>query len=331
MRAAVFQAPGSLAILERPEPEPRKPGEVLLRVEACGICGTDLHILAVPPGHPANEGVILGHEFIGWVEDPGDSHLEPGQRVAVAANISCGHCAYCQRGRPNQCLNWTTLGIYLDGGLAPYVVAPAANLYPLAAGLPTATAVWAEVLSTVVACTEKLRAQPGEQTLVLGAGPVGVLFGLVFRAAGAEVIITDVQPFRLEMARRAGLDRAVSADRLAEAVHDLYPLGADVVVDAVGSLFPTAVELAARGGRIGLFGMDSTKHPPVSQYHVTRHELTVLGSYVGAHSFPAAIRMLESGVVEPSPLVTHDLPLEELPQGIEAARRGEAMKVIVRP
>lgn len=331
MKAAVFAGPGELAISDRPAPVPRQADDVLLRVEACGICGTDLHILAVPPGHPATVGVVLGHELIGRVEDAGASGIEPGQRVAVDANIRCGRCAFCRRGRSNHCLNWTTLGIYLDGGLAPYVVAPAGNLHPLSADLPTERAVWTEVLSTVVAGSEKLRAQPGEQALVLGAGPVGVLFGLVFRAAGAAVIISDVQPFRLEMARRAGLAQAVEADRVAQAVGDLYPMGADVVVDAVGVLFTEAVELAARGGRIALFGMNQTQRPAVSQYHITRHELTVFGSYVGAHSFPAAIRMLESGVVDPSMLVTHDLGLEDLPAGIEAARRGEAMKVIVRP
>ncbi len=335
MLAAVFGGEGKLEIQPRPVPRVQRPDDVLIEVEGCGICGTDLHILDVPPGHPATPGAIMGHEFLGRVVAIGAevSDIVPGQRVAVAPNITCGRCRYCRMGRPNQCENWTTLGIFLDGGLARYSVAPARNVFPIADHVPLTDAVWTEVLSCVVGATRQVRAQPGETALVIGAGPVGVLFGLVFKASGARVIISDLAPFRLEMARRARAGETVDVreqDVLA-AVMKATGLGVDIAVDAVGTQFQTCIEACARGGRIALFGMNQAQRPTVSQYDITRHELTVYGSYVGVNTFPGAIRMLESGTVRPGPLVTHILPVSRIQEGLAAARAGEAMKVLITP
>ena len=127
MKCAVFHGPGDLRVEERHQPALRAAADVLLRVEAASICGTDLHILADPPGHPATPGTILGHEYIAEVVDAGDGveGLRAGDRVVVDPNLTCGRCAYCRRGAANLCLNMTTLGIFIDGGFAEYNVAPA--------------------------------------------------------------------------------------------------------------------------------------------------------------------------------------------------------------
>lgn len=122
----------------------------------------------------------------------------------MAPNLACGVCTYCRIGRPNQCENFATLGIFLDGGFAEYNVAPAKALYPIAKDLPLEEAVFVESLSCVLGGTEKVRIQPGETTVIVGAGPIGLLFILVFKAAGAKVISTEVVPFRLEFAKKAG-------------------------------------------------------------------------------------------------------------------------------
>jgi threonine dehydrogenase-like Zn-dependent dehydrogenase len=335
MLAAVFEGEGRLSLKQVPVPAIQRPDDVLLQVEGAGICGTDVHILEVPPGHPATPGAILGHEYVGQVLEigVGVKNLRPGDRVVVAPNLYCGLCAYCRAGRPNQCQDFTTLGIYLNGGFAKYNVAPERACHKIKADLPTDEAVFTELLSCVIGGTERVRLQPGESVAVLGAGPVGLMFALAFQAAGAgQLIVTDVSPYRLEFARRIGVDAALDArGDTVTAIRNLTNGGADVVVDAVGALFPQAVPVATKGGKIVLFGMNQQARPTVSQYDVTRNELTIYGTFIGINTFPVAIKMLESGVLKPSVLISHHLPLARLAEGIELLRRGEAIKVVVTP
>ncbi len=336
MPAVVFQGEGRWALEERPVPSVRNPEDVLLQVEACGICGTDLHILEVPPGHPATPGVILGHEVIGRVVEvgPAVTHLRPGDRVAVAPNLYCGVCRFCQRGLYNHCERFTTLGIFLDGGLAPYEVAPARALFPISPQVPLERAIFTEVLSTVVGGTLQARLHPGEHAVVLGCGPVGLLFLQVFRASGAgSLIAADIAPFRLEFARRAGADRVVNPreEDLEAVVREVTGIGADVVVDAVGTLMSTALRLVRPAGTVILFGMNAQARAEIAQYDITRREIRVVGSYVGRHTFPLAIQMLERGAIRPEELVTHRLPLARFGEGLEHLRQGEAVKVMMVP
>jgi len=162
---------------------------------------------------------------------------------------------------------------------------------------------------------------------------VGLIFALCFRAAGAgQIILTDVAPQRLAAAERAGfitLD-ARQGDPVA-AIRERTEGGADVVVDAVGTLLDQAVAAAAVWGRVVLFGMNQQAQPTVRQYDITRRELTLYGTFIGVHTFPTAIQMVESGVLRPSVFLTHTLPLAEIERGLEAMRRGEAIKVLIRP
>ncbi len=337
MLAAVFEGQGKLSVREVPVPRIKNPDEVLLEVEAAGVCGTDLHILEVPPGHPATPGAILGHEYVGRVLETGSAvtTVQPGDRVVVAPNLYCGICAPCASGRPNQCEHFTTLGIYLDGGFAKYNVAPERALFKVAPTLPPQEAVYVELLSCIVGGTEKVRLQPGETVAILGAGPVGLMFELVFKAAGAgKIIMTDIAPYRLDYARKLGADVVVNVkneDPVAVTREATGGRGVDVVVDAVGSLLPQAIEQAAVGGKIVLFGMNQQAYPQVHQFDITRKELTVMGTYIGINTFPKAIRMLESGVVKPSALTTHTLPLARILEGIAALRAGEGIKVVITP
>ena len=334
MLVPVFLGNGVLELQERAMPQIRNPDDVLLRVEACGLCGTDLNILAVPPAHKAAPGTVLGHEFVGTVEQigAGVNNLQEGDRVVVAPRLICNACRYCRRGLPNQCENYKTLGITLDGGLAPYVVAPARALYKISRDVPLDDAVFAEVLSCVASGTTRVPVNAGESVVILGAGPVGLLFGMVYRASGAgKIIVTDVAPFRLDMAKQNGADVVInSREQDVEAiVQEHTELGADIVVDAVGALLPQALKLARRGGRIVLFGMQPNALPPTSQYLITRYELSVYGAFGAANQFPGVVQMLERGIVKPSPLITHRIPASEAPKAFDAMRAGETMKVIV--
>ncbi|MGQ9632469.1 MAG: alcohol dehydrogenase catalytic domain-containing protein [bacterium] len=336
MLAAVFEGEGKLALKEVDIPKIKRADEVLLEVEAASICGTDVHILEVPPGHPATKGVILGHEYIGRVLDAGDmvSHLKRGDRVVVAPNITCGTCRYCRLGLTNMCENMTTLGIFVDGGFAKYNVAPGRALFKISEDVPMEVAIFAEPLSCVLNGTTTVRLHPGERVVVLGAGPMGMYFTMMYKAAGAgKVIVSEVNPFRIKYAREIGADLVVNPkeEDLAEVVRRETEIGADVVVDAVGVLLKDAMGLVRRGGRILLIGMNQQARAEVCQYDITRNEMQIVGTFIDKFTMPAVIKVLEGGVLPLRKLVTHTIPLKDIHKGIDLMRRGEALEIIVKP
>ncbi len=335
IRAVRFLGEGKLAIEEIPRPRIQKPDEVLLEVEAVGICGTDLHILHVPPGHPATPGVVLGHEYAGRVVEVGPEveTLKPGDQVVVDPNLTCGLCGYCRRGIPHMCEAMTTLGIFFDGGLARYNVVPERALHKIPEGLLPERAALAEPLACVVHGVDRLKPRPGETALVLGAGPIGLMFTQLLSAAGVRVLVSEPAPFRREKALENGADRVVDPTRedIREIVRRETALGPDLVVEAVGSLMEQALTLARRGGRVLLFGQNQNHLAQVRPYDLTRHELDVLGSYIAPFSFPRAIEILHRGLVEAEKLITHRLKLAEVERGLELLRRGKALKVVIDP
>jgi threonine dehydrogenase-like Zn-dependent dehydrogenase len=334
MRAAVFQGEGRLAIEERPLPTLAAVDDVIIAVEACGICGTDVQILNVPPGHPATPGTIMGHEFIGRVTALGASvgDLRIGQRVTVDPDPKCNTCVPCRAGRPANCLNVSALGIFRDGALASHVKAPAGAVYPLGDGPRADIAALIEPLACVVNGTNRAAARPGESVVVFGAGPIGCLFTAIFKSAGAApIVVVEPNPSRAEVARAMGADAVVSPDDLAARRVELLPGGADIVVDAVGSQLPAAIETVAVGGRIILFGMNGNARPPIHQVEITEKGLTIHGTYITDFTFPTAIRLIESGVLDLAPMVSEVLPLERTAEGIEHLRTGSATKVVITP
>ncbi|MFO8058394.1 MAG: alcohol dehydrogenase catalytic domain-containing protein [bacterium] len=336
MQAVVFVAPGKWELREVPAPKIRAPGQVLVEIEAAGICGTDVHILHDPPGHPGTVGTILGHEFTGKVVEAGEdvTHISPGNRVAADPNITCGCCAFCQDGFHNMCENMTTLGIFINGGFAKYTVAPARQLYVLPPELAPDKAAFTEPLACVLNGVRRLEPAFGESGLVLGGGPIGLLFALCLKASGlAAVGVSEPNPARRKFAEKlgaAGLDPA-SADfdsRFKENLGDY----ADMVIDAVGSLFSEAVSRARPGGRVLLFGQNTKAVcADFCQNDITRKELTVLGSYIARHTFPQAVRLLAQGVIDPEPLISMRLPLSSFGEGLAAMQSGDAVKVILKP
>ena len=333
MLVPIFQGNGLLEYAERPVMQPQALQDVLVKIDACGICGTDLNILAVPPAHKANTGIVIGHEGIGTVEAIGSGvvGLQPGDRVVIAPRLTCGRCAYCRRGLDNQCTNYQTIGTTVDGAFAPYLLAPERALYKISPSVPRDDAAFFEPLSCVVGAVKRAPIQAGDTVLIIGGGPMGLLFALHYRTLGAgRVIVADVAPYRLEFAQEIGVEAInVQQKDAAKAIKELTELGADIVVDAVGNQIETAVKCARRGGQIILFGLRPHDNPPVNQYTITRYDLTVHGAFVGLHPFAQTIQLLESRRIQPSVLVTHRLPLSELGHGVELMRTQQAMKVLI--
>jgi len=344
--AAVFEGNGKLVLKERPLPRIVKPTDVLLEVQGVGICGTDLHILQVPPAHPATVGATLGHEFTGVVVEAGPAVTEvrPGDRVLVDPHPGCGVCTECRSGHPDRCGplyasagapgHCNTIGIFMDGAMTSHVVVPAHALYKIDASVPPHLAALAEPLACVVSAADKLKVQPGENVVVLGGGPIGLLFTSLFKASGAaKVFVSEPSDYRRKAALACGATRAVDPgkENLAALVSQEMPGGADVVVEAVGPLLPLAIEIAHSSGRVLQFGHDELARPAIPVAELLRKEITIFGSFIGKFSFHKLPRILASGVLPLEHIVSHQLPLSRVHEGIELLRRGQAIKIVLHP
>lgn len=336
MLAAVFEGEGKLAVVERPVPSLVSSRHALIKVEVCGVCGTDLRFLSVPPILNAAPGVILGHEYVGEIVLLGSEveHLQIGDRVAVMPDVPCGYCQPCMVGRPNLCENVVSIGGDIDGGFAHYAMAPAGALCKVASSIPAEEAAFIELLSCVSAGVEKAAPVLGETALIIGAGPAGLTYMKLFKAAGAgQVIMADVNPWRVAFALRSGAHYAINPDEqdLFQSVHRISGNGADIVVDAVGSTLDVAIACAGPGARIIVFGEDARARCTVRPYDIQHRELQILGSFIGPHQFTKAVRMLERGVSDLQDLITHKLNLTELPEGIAELAAGRGAKGICLP
>ncbi|MFY9574259.1 MAG: zinc-binding dehydrogenase, partial [Blastocatellia bacterium] len=288
------------------------------------------------PGHPATPGSILGHEYVATVTDIGDAvvNVKPGDRVVIDPNITCGLCEYCRLGMTNVCENMTSLGIFRHGGLAEFNIAPAKALHKINSDVPTERACLAEPLACVWHAFEKTGVVPGESVAILGAGPIGLLFLMLFKSAGAgKIFVIEPTDFRRQTAERLGADAVLNpkTDDCPAAVKAITRVGVDVAVDAAGSLLPESLELIRRGGRVILFGVNQHAERSLNQYAITRYEACILGSYIQRTAFPKVVKLLEAGLVPVEKLITHRLRLNEVGVALEAMRVGEAIKAVVEP
>ncbi|MGW9019827.1 zinc-binding dehydrogenase, partial [Priestia megaterium] len=309
MLAGVFEETGTLTLKEKEIPVLRFDDEIKIKVEAASICGTDIHILNNPPGFPANPGIIQGHEFVGKVVEIGKNvtNVQVGDRVVVDPNITCGSCTYCQMGEYGMCEHFTTIGIFIDGGWTSYSVVPSKMVFKISEEVPVEMAVLAEPLSCVISGSEKVKAQPGDSVVILGAGPMGQLFTQVLKAAGAaRIICADLSDYRLEYAQLSGATHIVNSayQDIEEVVKEVTKIGADIVIDCVGVLFNQCMSLVRKGGQILLIGMNEHALPPIKQYDITRNDITVKGTFIQNHDFPKVIKILEAGLLNLDCLIT---------------------------
>jgi 2-desacetyl-2-hydroxyethyl bacteriochlorophyllide A dehydrogenase len=332
MQAAVLHGPRDVRVESRAMPS-AGPGEAVVQVAASGLCGTDYRIWSGdrPVGYP----LVMGHEFIGRIVAVGDgvTNVEPGQKVAVEPNYSCGHCALCREGNRNLCLSRTAIGIDVDGGFAEQARLPARCCWPAPAAIEDDQLMLAEPLGVVVRAVGRGDARRGERAVVLGVGTLGLLAIQVLKSKGLEVLAVG------RTDRREGLARELGADEFATTSSGRAPEisrrfsgreGVDLLVETAGTgvAIEQAVELVRPGGRLVLTGLP---HEPstMSFFGVVRRELTIIGSMIYQQEFPEAVRLLSAGVVKVDRLVTHRFPLDRIQEAFAAHRSPESIKVTV--
>ncbi|HMI53543.1 MAG TPA: galactitol-1-phosphate 5-dehydrogenase [Candidatus Saccharimonadales bacterium] len=342
MKALLLSQYRHLEIADLPVPQPGS-GEVLVRVAACGICGSDVH------GYDGSSGrrippIVMGHEAAGRIAALGDGvhGFAVDDRVTFDSTVYCGVCGPCGRGEVNLCDHRQVLGVSCSdyrrtGAFAEFVVVPSRILYRLPDNLSFAEAALLEAVAVALHAVSLAHVSAGSQALVLGAGMIGLLAAQALRVAGcSRVLIADVDPSRLTLAQAVGVTEVVPADTgLVEKILNLTGgSGVDLVVEAVGrnETVGSAIASARKGGTVVLVGNISPDVTLPLQKVVIR-QIRLQGSCASAGEYPRAIELLSSGAIEVKPLITAIAPLDDGPQWFRRlhAREPNLMKVVLTP
>ncbi len=322
MQAFQVSAPLDYTITEVEVPQ-AAPGEVLVRVAYAGICGSDMHII-----HGDNAFVrfprITGHEFAGTVEALGEGveGLSIGDRVCIDPVVSCGECYPCRIGRPNVCTALEVIGVHRNGGFEERVNVPAANAHRLPESVGLDAAALVEPYTIAANVLDRMQPIPGDRLLIFGAGVIGLTILQMARALGIEdITVADVIDERLSTARELGATRTFngSEEDIETAIQALTDgEGIPLIADAacVPALLPQMLRIASPAGRIGLLGFNPNPSDLV-QLEVIKKELTLVGSRLNNRKFPEVIDLMASGRLDPLALVSHRLPLTEMPGAID--------------
>jgi D-arabinitol dehydrogenase (NADP+) len=339
VKAVVYEAPRNFAVKEVPTPEPRL-GEVRIKIELSGVCGTDLH------NHEGNFlaefPLIPGHEMVGRIDALGADveKFAVGERVTVNPVLYCKNCEFCLEGRPILCLNREGLGTNGPGFFAEYVVVPTDLVFSVGS-LDVDTAVFAEPAACAMHGLHTLEIKGGSKALVLGAGPTGLLLAQLMMTGGAaSVTVAASSQFKLDRAKALGVDRTLLMDRadIAKSERDLRamaPSGFDVVVEATGStqVGEICVSLTRSGGIVMIYGVtEPSAKMFINPFDVFHREITIKGSFAELNTFPATLAALQTGRVRTDGIITHRYPLEEYGAALEALRSDPTVhKVVLEP
>ena len=338
MFAALYEGEkAGVKVVELGAPQISGPNDVIIRMHACGMCGTDLAILE--GRHPAKPPVVLGHECAGEISELGKNvtSVSVGDHVVVDPNLRCGVCRYCRSDRPNLCENLVSIGEDINGGFATFMAAPEKAVYRIPREMDWATASLTEPFSCIVNGFLRARVKPADTAVVYGAGPMGLFWVSLFARAGARKIISvEIAPKRREAARKVGAHVTIDPsheDPVKRAIEETGGLGADVGVEVIGKVetVEAAIRSSANGGRVvimGTCGPEATAR--FSPFDLMRYEKDILGSHTQAASFRTAIDMLDAGFVPVNVIVTHQIPLKEIDRAFTLNKTGESVKTVVR-
>ena len=343
MKAAVYHGPRDVRIQEVPKPS-AGPGEVVLRILRCAVCGTDKRIFThgqknvVPP-------TITGHEMVGEVHElgAGVAGLKTGQRVIAAAVIGCGQCLYCRRGKSNLCDDFTALGYQYPGGFAEYMKVPAravaaGNVMPIPDGMSPDRAALIEPLTCVLNGQEFLGAQKGDRAVVIGAGPIGLMHAGVLKARGCEpVVVADVSDERLAYVREFGLGIPVNTAGKDPVETILKAAGGEkfdlaVTACSVKQAQPDALRLVRKGARVSFFAGIPKDDPvvPIDTNHLHYNEISVFGAFGSdLRHYRLGIEMVARGDLPWDRFITHRFKLEKIHEAFKVMEAGQGIKTVI--
>jgi D-arabinitol dehydrogenase (NADP+) len=338
MKAIVYDSPRNFSYRETADPKVDA-DEILIRVHACGLCGTDLHIHVgeFGPRFP----LIPGHEFTGEIADLGAevSGFGVGQRVVANSNTFCGTCFYCKRGDRLLCENLGAYGVTLNGGFADYLKVKADRVFAIH-NLSAREAVMVEPTACAVHGTEVLDARPGSDVLLFGAGPTGQVLAQLVKLNGAARLVVAAPPGpKLDLAARLAADEVVPMDRENNELHrkrllELSPNGFDYVIEATGApaVCQEALAFVRRRGTLLVYGVyPENAAVRFNPFDVFRGEISIKGSFAQLDSFPRALAYLENGRVKVNEIVTEEIPLAEFQQALDIAWARKGIKTALVP
>lgn len=315
MKAYVFKDVGNLMFEEKPIPHVKDPDDVLLKVKAVGICGSDLKI--IEGKHHFKPNTVLGHEFCGEVIEVGShvNYVKIGDRVAIDNNIRCGFCSFCRMGLTSQCVEIKTsaLGVMRDGGYAEYCLVPEKQCYVLPDEIDNILGTQVETLATVVNGMNTLLMLPYDYVLILGFGPIGYLFAQFAKNIAAKVAVTEIDPFRRQVAQDCGLtvwdpNEVNITEKITEFT---YGRKADIVIEATGNALWQALECVTPGGKMLPFGMDSSIETTIVPNEITRWATKILGLYLGQNTMVPSIRIFQENRLNMVSFFTKVIPFDE--------------------
>lgn len=335
MKALVIEAPHRAVVQEVPYPSPGS-GEITIRVERTGICGTDIHIFE--GSYISPYPLIPGHEFSGTVHEVGEGvdGFAPGDRVSADPNLFCGSCEFCLTNRGNQCSRFEAIGVTLNGSMAEFVKVSARNALKLPEDMTFAEAAFIEPMACVVHAMNRLQLRAGSRVLLLGAGSMGQQLVQALSASGASVLCaTDISERKLSMAMQLGATHSVLSSELDPSrMKKIAPHGFDVVVEATG--IPAVIERAfsfmGPAATYLQFGVtDPQAKIPLSPFELFKRDWTLLGSMAINHTFVPAMHWLAAGRIQVQPLISDTIGLEEAAQFLAGPRDPDQYKVQIQP
>lgn len=340
MKALALFGVGDIRVIEKEKPK-IEDKEVLIKVAACGICGTDIHFFKGE--WPVKTPLVLGHEFSGVVEEVGSKvvNIKAGDRVVAEPNIPCGECKYCRMSERNfYCENLQAIGVTIDGAFAEYVKVPSQNIYKIPDNLTLEEAALVEPLACIVRGLDNVGIKVGSSVAIVGAGPIGLLMTQVVSYYGAsKTFVVDMDENRLRLAKELGATYTINFKEQdpKSFVHEKTEgIGVDVSIECVGSsaAIETAFRLVRRGGKLLIFGV-APEHDvwQVKPFELYDKEVSIFTSYRSPYTFQRAVEIASSGKIKFKQIISHIYSLDEAPRAFNdlASRKKGMVKVLIKP
>ena len=330
MKAVIASKPGIISLGNKAYPETIGSTEVRLKVRTAGICGSDMHIYK-----GTNPFVtyprIIGHEFAGEIEAVGSNAkgFQIGDHVVVDPVSSCGLCYACRLGRQNVCKTLSVIGIHEDGGMQQYITLPTSFLHKIPDRISWEVAALVEPFTIAAQATSRGRVTAEDTACIIGAGPIGTAVMMVCKMIGAKVLVIDINPARLDMAKKLGADTVVdpAAPREKKVLdHFTKHGGFNIVIDAAGvpEAFEKAIDITSPAGRVVTLGF-SPNSSAITQKEITKKELDIMGSRLHTNKFPKVIEWIDKDLIDPGLLVTHHFDAERVEEAIQLIEKAPSV------